>query len=684
MNMSRSRLFITALAGLLLTASLMSMAQSQSAASSHFVTFSGVVRDDSGNIAPNQRVSLEGGPSGSAAYTGPDGAFEVFVLPGTYQLSVTGGNVGTLPQQYSATTTIDVLADLEQDLTLPSVVLDVTVEDPLGNPVPDVFLNVIQRSTSLELFPGGNAVASMSAAEIQTSEAGQLSVNVFPTNPEGLEVHAYPLPESGFAPESVTGVLVPDDSPITITLSQSTVTFSGVVRDDSGNIAPNQRVSLEGGPSGSAAYTGPDGAFEVFVLPGTYQLSVTGGNVGTLPQQYSATTTIDVLADLEQDLTLPSVVLDVTVEDPLGNPVPDVFLNVIQRSTSLELFPGGNAVASMSAAEIQTSEAGQLSVNVFPTNPEGLEVHAYPLPESRCVRGSVSGVPAPVSTLVVVSIDCETVSAGGPYTVNEGGFIELVGVAADRSGGSNPLTYMWDLDGDGDFGESGADAANGDEIGQSPTLNAVSLDGPNTFEIALSVTSGSGHSVQNGTSVAVLNVAPTVEVTLETMPVIIGSPAVFSVSFTDPAPNDGPFLIQLDFGDGTVTEPLAQAELYEYEYDNPGVFLVTATVIDKDGGAGTGSVAVSAITPGQATEELIVHIYVLGLANGVERSLVARLGNVQKLIEDDNSANDRAACRKITAFMNRVDALRKKGTLVSSDADSLRQHGAAIVSVLNC
>ena len=63
-----------------------------------------------------------------------------------------------------------------------------------------------------------------------------------------------------------------------------------------------------------------------------------------------------------------------------------------------------------------------------------------------------------------------TASAGGPYSVGEGGSVQL-----DASGSTDPdqpsatLTYEWDLDGDGFFGETGPDAARGDELGAAPT-----------------------------------------------------------------------------------------------------------------------------------------------------------------------------------------------------------------------
>src|SRR5262249_7877738 len=64
--------------------------------------------------------------------------------------------------------------------------------------------------------------------------------------------------------------------------------------------------------------------------------------------------------------------------------------------------------------------------------------------------------------------------------------------------GSDPdagdtLTYEWDLDGDGNYGETGAAAGHGDETGASPTFSAAGLGlGPVT--VSLRVTDGGGLS----------------------------------------------------------------------------------------------------------------------------------------------------------------------------------------------
>ena len=48
-----------------------------------------------------------------------------------------------------------------------------------------------------------------------------------------------------------------------------------------------------------------------------------------------------------------------------------------------------------------------------------------------------------------------TANAGGPYATFEDTPIVLTGSATDPAGAADSLTFKWDLDGDGIFGETG-------------------------------------------------------------------------------------------------------------------------------------------------------------------------------------------------------------------------------------
>src|SRR5262249_25807939 len=125
-----------------------------------------------------------------------------------------------------------------------------------------------------------------------------------------------------------------------------------------------------------------------------------------------------------------------------------------------------------------------------------------------------------------------TANAGGPYTVGEGGTVQLDGSqSSDPSQPANTLTYQWDLNGNGIFGETG-------EVGINPTFSAAGLDGPGTFGVSLRVTNNAGLSSTATANVTIVNVPPT--------PTINGAPATslegaaisLTSTVTDPSPAD--------------------------------------------------------------------------------------------------------------------------------------------------
>jgi len=80
---------------------------------------------------------------------------------------------------------------------------------------------------------------------------------------------------------------------------------------------------------------------------------------------------------------------------------------------------------------------------------------------------------------------------GGPYTVEQGGSVLLTAAGSSDADGSI-VGYEWDLDGDGVFGESGIDAARGDEAGFSVVFSAAGLSAPATHDVSLRATDNDG------------------------------------------------------------------------------------------------------------------------------------------------------------------------------------------------
>ncbi|MEX2139548.1 MAG: autotransporter-associated beta strand repeat-containing protein [Pirellulales bacterium] len=188
-----------------------------------------------------------------------------------------------------------------------------------------------------------------------------------------------------------------------------------------------------------------------------------------------------------------------------------------------------------------------------------------------------------------------TADAGGPYEVAEGigGTVQLSGAGSDVAGELDPLTFTWDLDGDGIYGETGQNAKGGDEVGSSPTFSARFLDGPDMIDIYLRVDDGDGGITSDSASIQVTNVAPTA-VAPRPFEIPEGGTAELSGEFFDPSIDDSfslNFQWDLD-GDGVFGEGGSNGEHGDENdlhtmfdatsLDGPKTLTITFRVIDDD------------------------------------------------------------------------------------------------------
>lgn len=175
---------------------------------------------------------------------------------------------------------------------------------------------------------------------------------------------------------------------------------------------------------------------------------------------------------------------------------------------------------------------------------------------------------------------------GGPYTVAEGGGVQLDGSGTiDLEQPAGTLTYRWDLDGDNVFGETGAAAAYGDEVGIAPVFSAYSVNGPATVSIRLRVTDAAGQTRTKSGVVQVTNLPPSDLTVNAPGSAAVGQPRRFSVTATDPGPVDqgGFFDYQFDWdGDGTWDETvrMRSAGGVMHTFQTPGTYTVRVRVSD--------------------------------------------------------------------------------------------------------
>ncbi len=197
--------------------------------------------------------------------------------------------------------------------------------------------------------------------------------------------------------------------------------------------------------------------------------------------------------------------------------------------------------------------------------------------------------------------------AGGPFSVSEGGSVQLNGSGSSHTLPSDALNYEWDLDGDGIFGEAGPAAIHGSEVGRTPTFLAGDLDGPGAFTVWLRVTASPGNSHTDSAAITITNAAPTATFS-NNGPVDEGTSATVSFTNQSDSPEDmaAGFRYAYDFddngvwdvGDGTYAGGVPDASVTV-----PAVYLddvrsrrVMGRIVDKEN-AGTNYISVIAINP---------------------------------------------------------------------------------------
>jgi hypothetical protein len=176
-----------------------------------------------------------------------------------------------------------------------------------------------------------------------------------------------------------------------------------------------------------------------------------------------------------------------------------------------------------------------------------------------------------------------TARVGGPYTGVEGAPVSLSGSASSDPDAGDVLSYAWSF-GDGTTGS-----------GVSPSKTYANNG---VYTVTLTVSDQQGAKSVTTTTVTVSNAAPTVTIT----PAAAWKKGVSSsigVAFADPNPKDSPFIVRINWGDGTAVTQFGATVVPVTPFSRPhtfasaGSFTITVTVTDRDGGVGTQTLAIT-------------------------------------------------------------------------------------------
>lgn len=211
---------------------------------------------------------------------------------------------------------------------------------------------------------------------------------------------------------------------------------------------------------------------------------------------------------------------------------------------------------------------------------EHLGAACGPLPVNAAVDYSDDEGAQVAFPAATVEVNClaPVADAGPDRTVDEGSTVLLDGTGSHDPDGT-VTAYTW----------SGSDASTGtlvDADSASPSYVGVD-DGTET--VTLTVRDDNGLSDEDEVLVTVTNVAPSLSLTSCPAPYTqVGTELAVGGTFTDPGATDT-HVMSVDWGDGTVTPagPATSPVSGTHRYTQPGLYDITVTVTDDDGGADT-------------------------------------------------------------------------------------------------
>lgn len=269
-----------------------------------------------------------------------------------------------------------------------------------------------------------------------------------------------------------------------------------------------------------------------------------------------------------------------------------------------------------------------------------------------------------------------SVSADGPYEVDEGSEVRVVGSGDDPE--ARPLVYDWDLDDDGVF----------ESPGQGADFSAVDLDGPSTHTIVFRAEDEGGAAATSTTTVDVLNVAPTATLTASATWLIAGecSTLGFTDAF-DPGTTDtaAGFLHSFDCtGDGTFERSDDAAAAIQCGYPVAGSFAAVGRIADKDGGASEYSLVLEVMSAQSSITGAVIEVVEALVATGIltQGEGNAVISTAEAAIQQLNKGNLGAALNILSATSHQIEAFVQSGRLPAEVGQQLLSSLDHIVTVL--
>jgi len=295
---------------------------------------------------------------------------------------------------------------------------------------------------------------------------------------------------------------------------------------------------------------------------------------------------------------------------------------------------------------------------------------------------------APVAPNVSISspgsgMSATSLSASAAASSPEGTKVTLSGTASSPVAEDNPLvSYSWTVTKNGKpFGVPGSD----------PAAFSFTPDDEGTFVATLEATDHYPMTGRASMTINATNVAPSAKITsvapTSGLPLLVLTPNLsltFTGNFSDPGAGDS-HAATWNFGDGATSTtnfgPGGSAGLSTpHAYGRAGIYTVTLTVNDFDGGEGTATTKVVVQTTQQALSSISGAVHKMSSLNdGQKNSLIVKLNAAGASLAggDTKTANN-----QLNAFLNEVQALVNSGGLSSGDAAALRNSVHAVQAAM--
>ena len=357
---------------------------------------------------------------------------------------------------------------------------------------------------------------------------------------------------------------------------ETMLSFTVTAADPNDDPANNLTLSVSGLPTG-AAFDPDTGEFTwtpTEYQQGDYDVTFTVTDHGDPELTVSETITITV--NELNDVPILALIGDKTVDE--GN---ELRFNVTAYD------PNDNPLnnLTLSASGLPTGAGFDPATGVFTWTPSGSQQGSYDVTFTVTDDGEPNESASETITITVNEVnESPIVDAGGPYSIEEGDDLVLSGSATDHDIPIQTLTYSWDLNNDGTFG---------DATGAAPTiswadLQTLGLNDDGSYTVTLRV-SDDDTSTDATATLTITNTAPAADAggpyTIAEGESLVLAGSGSDVSAADTAiltyswdlNNDG------TFGDATGAAPSVDwATLQALGLNDDGSYTVTLRVVDDD------------------------------------------------------------------------------------------------------